>query len=66
MLDVVVSSVVSMASIRRKRGTRYWFACYTDNTGKRKQRSTKETDRRKAKIIADRFDWKVILYHCYY
>lgn len=45
-----------MASIRQKRGTRYWVACFTDKTGKQRQRSTKETDRRKAKIIADELE----------
>ena len=56
-LDVVASNVVSlMATIRQKKGSRYWFACYTDNTGKRKQRSTKETDRRKAQSIADKLE----------
>jgi len=55
-LDVVISSVISMASITQKKGTRYWFACYTDNKGKRNQRSTKETDRRKAQSIADELE----------
>ena len=45
-----------MASITQKKGTRYWFACYTDNKGKRNQRSTKETDRRKAQSIADELE----------
>ena len=51
-LDVVIS----IASITQKKGTRYWFACYTDNKGKRNQRSTKETDRRKAQSIADELE----------
>ena len=55
-LDIVISSVISMASITRKKGTRYWFACYTDNKGKRKQRSTKEIDKRKAQSIADKVE----------
>ena len=55
-LDVVISNVISMASITRKKGTRYWFACYTDNKGKRKQRSTKEIDKRKAQSIADELE----------
>jgi integrase len=45
-----------MASITQKKGTRYWFACYTDNKGKRKQRSTKETDRRKAQSVANELE----------
>ena len=45
-----------MASLRKLPNSKFWIACYTDNTGKRKQRSTKETDRRKAKIIADELE----------
>jgi len=45
-----------MASIRQKKGTRYWFACFTDNTGKQRQKITKETDRLKAKSTADELE----------
>ena len=45
-----------MASLRKLPNSKYWIACYTDNTGKRKQRSTKEIDRRKAQSIADKLE----------
>jgi integrase len=31
----------------------YWYACYTTADGRRLKKSTKETDQRKAKLIAD-------------
>ena len=45
-----------MASLRKLSNSKYWIACYTDNKGKQRQRSTKEIDRRKAKIIADELE----------
>jgi integrase len=45
-----------MASLRRLPNSRYWIACFTDARGRRAQRSTKETDRRRAQKIADRYD----------
>jgi integrase len=42
-----------VASIRRKRNSKYWFACFTQADGTRPQRSTKETDRKKAQRLAD-------------
>jgi len=45
-----------MASIRRKENSKYWFACFTLPSGERAQRSTKETDRRKAQKLADAFE----------
>ena len=45
-----------MASVRRKGGSRYWFACFTLAGGLRVQRSTKETDRKKAQRLADAFE----------
>jgi len=45
-----------VASVRRKRGSRYWFACFTLADGLRVQRSTKETDRKKAQRLADAFE----------
>lgn len=37
-----------MASIRRSSKSKYWISCYTDVSGKQRQRSTRETDRKKA------------------
>ena len=45
-----------MACIRRKQDSKYWFACFTNANGTRAQRSTKETDRKKAQRVADTFE----------
>jgi len=45
-----------MASLRRLPGSRFWIACYTGKDGKRRQRSTKMTDRTKAKKVADSYE----------
>lgn len=45
-----------MASLRRKEKSKFWFACFTLKDGTRTQRSTKETDRKKAQKIADQFE----------
>ena len=37
-----------MASIRRKKDSKYWFACFTLPSGERTQRSTREIDRKRA------------------
>lgn len=45
-----------MASLRRFPASRYWFACFTMPDGRRVQRTTKETDRRRAQRLADQFE----------
>ena len=45
-----------MASIRKSIKSRYWIACYTDENGRQRQRSTRETDRRTALRMA--FDYE--------
>ena len=45
-----------MASLRRFPDSRYWFACFTMPNGRRVQRSTKETDRKKAQRLADQYE----------
>jgi integrase len=45
-----------MASIRQREGTKFWFACVTLPNGRRVQRSTKETDRKKAQKIAEQWE----------
>ncbi len=45
-----------MASLRKVPNSKYWIACYTDHTGKQRQKSTKETDRRRAQKIADKLE----------
>src|SRR5947208_10726630 len=48
--------VVSMASIRQREGTKFWFACITLPNSRRVQRSTKETNRKRAQQIADKWE----------
>ena len=45
-----------MASIRQRIATKFWFACITLPNGSRVQRSTKETNRKKAQQIADKWE----------
>ena len=45
-----------MASLRRFPRSPYWFACFTGPDGRQKQCSTKETDKRRAQKIADRYE----------
>ena len=45
-----------MASLRRKDGSPFWFACFTLPNGKQTQRSTKEINQRKAFAIALEFE----------
>lgn len=45
-----------MASVRRKPGSRFWYACYTDADGVQQQRSTKLVDRAKAQRVAEAYE----------
>ena len=45
-----------MASVRKLPNSKYWIACYTDHTSRQRQRSTKQTDRKKAQKIADQYE----------
>lgn len=45
-----------MASLWKHPESRYWVACFKDNTGKRRKMSTKETDKKKAMKLADAFE----------
>ena len=45
-----------MASVRRKDGSKYWYACITLPDGRQTQRSTKQTDRKAALKVADAFE----------
>jgi integrase len=45
-----------MASIRQRARTKFWFACFTLPNGRRVQRSTKESNRKKAQHIADKWE----------
>src|SRR5258708_3943553 len=46
----------AMASLRRKPRSLFWFACFTDADRKRTQRSTKQSERKKAEGIANEFE----------
>lgn len=45
-----------MPSLRKRIGTKYWFACFSDADGRRVQRSTKTTDRKLAAKLAAQFE----------
>jgi integrase len=45
-----------MASIRRKNGSKFWYACFTLPGGRRTQRSTDTTDRKTALNLANVFE----------
>ncbi|PYJ52354.1 MAG: hypothetical protein DME87_00475 [Verrucomicrobia bacterium] len=53
MLSVWLSG---MASIRQREGSKFWFACVSLPNGRRVQRSTKETDRKKAQQLAEKWE----------
>src|SRR4051794_37245250 len=45
-----------MASIQKKQKSRYWMARFADESGHPVTRSTKETDKTKAKAMADKWE----------
>ena len=45
-----------MASIRKLPNSKFWITCYTDATGKQRQRRTKETDRKAAFSRANEYE----------
>jgi integrase len=45
-----------VASLTKRPTSRFWVACFTDSTGRRLKRSTRETDRKAAKHIANSFE----------
>ena len=45
-----------MASLRRKDGSKYWFACFTLPDGRQTQRSTKQTGRTAAQKVAETYE----------
>lgn len=45
-----------MASLRRFPGSPFWFACFTLPDGRRTQKSTKQSDRRRALAVAMAFE----------
>jgi integrase len=49
-------SIGYVATVRKKPRSRFWYACFTEANGRRRQRSTKEIDRKKAQRLADHFE----------
>ncbi len=45
-----------MASLFKRPGSRFWFAAFTDENGRRLKKSTKTTDKRAALRIADAYE----------
>ena len=45
-----------MASIRQRAESKFWFGCFTLPNGRRVQRSTKTTDRKRAQQIVDKWE----------
>ena len=45
-----------MASVAPHPKSRFWYACYTDRDGKQRKRSTKTTNKRKARRFADEIE----------
>jgi integrase len=45
-----------VASITKRPTSRFWVACFTDRTGRRLKRSTRETDRKAAERIANAYE----------
>jgi integrase len=56
MLSLCVVTSPAMASLREKPNSPFFTACYTGADGRRIQRSTKQSDRRKAQVIADKWE----------
>ena len=45
-----------MSCVWKSSKSRFWIAQFTDHTGRRRNRSTKTTDRRKAQKLAEHFE----------
>src|SRR6516225_3752009 len=45
-----------MASLWKHPKSKYWVGCFTAADGRQLKRSTRETDKRKAQVIADAWD----------
>jgi integrase len=46
----------NMASLIRKKDCKFWIACFRDQNRKQHRRSTRETNRRQAQFIADKYE----------
>ena len=50
------SNLLSMSCVWKSPKSRFWIAQFTDHTGRRRNRSTKTTDRRKAQKLAEHYE----------
>jgi integrase len=56
VIVVVTQPKTTMAALRKKPHSKFWYACFTLPDGKRVQRSTKETKRKDAQDKADSWE----------
>ena len=55
-LCVILTLILTMASVWRHPKSQFWTACFTDDNGRQLKRSTKLTDRNKATLMAQKFE----------
>src|SRR5215831_10211249 len=53
---MLLEVLLGMASVSKHPQSKYWTACFRDQHGRQRRVSTKETDRKKAKRIADEYE----------
>ncbi len=55
-LCVILTVILTMASLWKHPKSQFWTACFTDENGRQLKRSTKLTDRSKAMLMAQKFE----------
>lgn len=55
-LRVILTVILTMSSVWKHPKSQFWTACYTDENGVQRKRSTKETNRAKALLMAQKFE----------
>jgi integrase len=58
-MNVIIIGIARMASIWRHPGSQYWTACFRDATGRQRRISTKATDKKTARKIAEEYQKSV-------
>src|SRR5262249_13758844 len=53
---MLLEVLLGMASVSKHPESKYWTACFRDQHGSQRRVSTKETDRKKAKRIAEEYE----------
>src|SRR5215475_9882346 len=56
---MLLEVLLGMASVSKHPQSKYWTACFRDQHGRQRRVSTKETDRKKAKRIAEEYEKEV-------